>query len=206
MAWISPTGHIDPDTQWSNEPNAYDEIEASQAASASPGHSWSAFLELTHAAINCDKVRFHAPFNGTQNGIDLDVYYDGDWHHVYQGIYTSNEWVEKDLGSSHSVTAARVSFYNDFFAVWNVYLNEFDFNEVEGVTHELTARGCRASHEYNSYCNIYKCFLNSRKNRKSNCYFCGNSFNSRFFDNWENRVVNRYCNCGYFYPSFSYKR
>ncbi|GAJ09249.1 unnamed protein product, partial [marine sediment metagenome] len=119
MAWVSPTFFNDPDTQWSDEPNAYDEDTGSQALTAPPGDSWSSFLELTHAAINCDKVRFHAPYDASQNSIKLEVFYDGSWHEVYEGVYANNEWVEKDLGGTFPVTAARVSFYNEFFMVTN---------------------------------------------------------------------------------------
>ncbi|GAJ00113.1 unnamed protein product, partial [marine sediment metagenome] len=58
MTWVSPTGHSDPDSKWNGEANAYDDNEDSSAGSdlVSP-QTWSSFLELTHAAISCNKIR-----------------------------------------------------------------------------------------------------------------------------------------------------
>jgi len=132
--WISPTGFEDIDEAWIDEIQAYDEDTLSAAKNGGiPINSWGNLLELTHAPLNCDKVRFHAVFHPSViNAIDLDVYYGDAWHHVYQGVYTTSTWEEKPLGGTYLVTAARVKFYNDFDEYSrNAYIQEFDFNEVE---------------------------------------------------------------------------
>ena len=140
--WQSPTGHNDPETQWTNPTNAYDNDEGTSAVDNIAATSWGDWLELTIAALNCNKVRFYATYSGLGiDEIDLEVYYSGAWHGVYQGSYASNEWVEKALGGIYSVTQARVKFHNA--AAWAVdtYFFEFDFNQVIGaaVTEAFTA-------------------------------------------------------------------
>jgi len=138
MAWISPTNHVDYGA-WNNEANAYNGNTGDAANESVPKNSWGGFLALTHAEINCDKVQFYAKYEAANiNKIDLDVYWDGAWHDIYEGSYASEEWVEKPLGDTYAVTQARVKFYNDNdFASWICYLYEFEFNEVEAGEEKL---------------------------------------------------------------------
>ncbi len=133
--WVSPTGFVDPDTAWSNEGNAFDG-NTGTAATASPlGDAWSSYLELTHASLYCDKVRVYAEYNAINiNEISIDVYYSGGWHNIYEGIFADKTWVEKAIGSTQQVTAARVKFYNDAFLITVVDFYEFAFNEVRTLT------------------------------------------------------------------------
>jgi len=64
----------------------------------------------------------------------VDVYYDEDWHHVYEGDTARLEWVEKNIPDGQkSVTAARFRTYKDTTSSSNTILYEFDFWEVEAV-------------------------------------------------------------------------
>ena len=130
--WISPTGFIDPDGKWFDEPKAYDEdVNAYAYSNWIDGFSWSSFLELTIDAITCDKVRFNALYGlYTINSIDLDVFRDGSWVDVYQGAFLDHVWVEKSFVEG-SVTEARVRFYNSFFMQGMARVYEFDFWEIE---------------------------------------------------------------------------
>ncbi|GAG42945.1 unnamed protein product, partial [marine sediment metagenome] len=61
MGWISPTGFVDPNNNWTDEPLAYDEDTGTHALGPSIGvGAWTSFLELTHSAISCNKVRICA--------------------------------------------------------------------------------------------------------------------------------------------------
>lgn len=133
MGWVSPTGFVDGSGQWSDEPYAYDDDTGTAAEGWAAKSSWSAYLELTISAIACDKVRFWARYSvSSATSIDLYVFYDEDWHHVYEGAYPDREWVEKEIpAGTKSVTKAKVRFYNsDPDNVRNPYLFEFDFNSA----------------------------------------------------------------------------
>ena len=120
MGWVSPTGHNDLGL-WDFETYAYDDNTTSSAVRYNvSGYGWTAYLELTIAAINCSKIRYHALGYPTYGwNIDVDVYKDGEWVDVYQGACAVAQWVEKSFDEG-SVTKARVRFYNthnqpDFF-------------------------------------------------------------------------------------------
>ena len=134
--WQSPTGHIDPDTKWINEANAYDDDTATFTTHLSvAANTWSSYLEFTHASLSCDKIRFWALHGVTITEISVDVYYSAGWHNIYEGTFADEEWVEKAIGTTEDVTAARVKFYNDDNSITvSAALYEFDFHEVAAVT------------------------------------------------------------------------
>jgi hypothetical protein len=116
MDWLSPTGYVDPDSQWTTEDRAYDELisfpDPVYACTTIYSAGWSSFLELTHTAMLCSKVRFYAVYYaGYVTQIDVDAYYNGVWNHVYEGSYTNLTWVEKSLASNQTITAFRFRFY-----------------------------------------------------------------------------------------------
>lgn len=142
MAWITPTGHNDLSGTWADEERAYDGNVDLPAYEHIPANSWGGFLELTHAALNCNKLRLNTLSHlSTVHIMDLDVYYDNAWHHVYEGEYGNpyNEkiWVEKNLDGIHSVTKTKVRFYNSygdsqqFGRIWEL---EFGYFPVPAVT------------------------------------------------------------------------
>ena len=113
FGWLSPTGFNDPSNIWTNEIKAYDENVGTETESIVPHSSWSGFLELTHSAMTCSKVRFFAMYLADYlETIDIDVFYNGTWHDVYQGTFVDMAWVEKLLPSTQTITAFRFRFYN----------------------------------------------------------------------------------------------
>ncbi len=133
----TPTGHVDPGAQWNNEVNAYDDNTVTYAEESNiPIGTWSEFLELTHAAIYIDGLRFYASGDDVAiNQIDVDAFYGGIWNHVYEGAFTWNIWETKYLASPTIVTAVRVRLYNSSgIAVKDGRLHEVDFSEILKVT------------------------------------------------------------------------
>jgi len=129
MAWISPTGHDDPDGAWINESDAYDDDTETDASNSAVSYGY--YLELTIAEILCDKVRIYAQDSGGvpkyDPDLDIDVYYGGDWHNIWSGAITRLFWIEKAIGSSQLVTKARVKSNT---SDRNLLLYEFDFGEA----------------------------------------------------------------------------
>ena len=129
MAWVSPTGHNIPDAEWWNPENTYDDDLASKAQTwCDTPAAWRDFLELTINAITCDKIRHYSRYHATYiYEIDIDVYKDGEWVHVYQGTYSHLTWEEKTF-SEGSVTKARVRYKTYYTSGTQLNaLHEFDF-------------------------------------------------------------------------------
>lgn len=124
--WVSPTGHNDPDSKWVTEANAYDGDIGSSAANSAVNYDH--YLELTIAAIQCDKVRIYARdiyIIGYDPDLDIDVYYSSAWHNIFSGTITNLAWVEKVIGSTQTVTKARIKS-NTSDKTLRIY--EFEFN------------------------------------------------------------------------------
>lgn len=143
MAWVSPTGFIDPSNAWSWETWAYD----NDLETAAETQSETAYLELTlGSAISCDKVRIYAAdLNGGLNDpeLDIDVFYDGAYHNIFSGVITKEVWVEKSIGSTETVSKARVRM-TDAAQAWH-FVIEFDFWEVEAGEEKLLTATCSAT-------------------------------------------------------------
>lgn len=139
-AWVSPTGYTDPDGGWSSEANAYDDDTGTKAREdfIAP-FSWSSFIYLTRAATTCNKIRVYAEkYHQTVDKIDVDVFRNGAWVHVYQGSFADQTWIEYPF-SEGSITQARIRFYSSSSG-WNyAYLNDVDFWEVPTSGGELVA-------------------------------------------------------------------
>jgi len=133
MGWVSPTGFVDPEAEWEDEADAYDGSIYTFAYHRPPRY-WGDYLELTHAAMDCNKVRYYVSTHEYITQISVDVYYGDDWHNIYEGAFTNDEWIEKEIGTTESVTAARVKFYCLWGNGYSAYLNEFEFWEVAAST------------------------------------------------------------------------
>ena len=134
-SWISPTSHIDADDKWLTEENAYDGNVNTFAYEGVEPSSWGSYLELLVNEQNIDKVKFNAYYSASHiSKIDVDVYYDGAWHDVYEGAYPSYTWVEKSIPAGVSlVSKARVRFYNPTARLSLAAFAEFMFN-TSGTT------------------------------------------------------------------------
>lgn len=136
MGWVSPTGFNDPDTKWGSEADAYNGNTADGADPYSvPPTSWSSFIEFTHAALNCNKIRFYADYDANYyNSMNVEVYYDGAWHDIFEGAYADKDWEEVSIpAGTKSVTAVKFSFYNPSGSTVNPpdMIMEVEFWEVE---------------------------------------------------------------------------
>lgn len=134
--WISPTSFTDPDTQWTDETKIYDDNTGTYGYDSIPVNNWSSFVEVEISVIQCRKVRYYADYSTADiNKIDVDAYYNGDWHDVYEGAFADMAWEEQPLNDTYSVNKSRVRFYNDYdSAAVEAKLYEFDFEESIMVT------------------------------------------------------------------------
>lgn len=131
--WVSPTGHNDPDSAWSDETKAYDDNITTRAYNTF--FNQNHYLELTlGSAIPCSAVRVYATeINGGTNDpdIDVDVDYHAAWHNIHSGSITKLLWVTITIpGGPQSILKARIKFNNLLFGEsGRVY--EFDFLELD---------------------------------------------------------------------------
>jgi len=125
-SWVSPTGFVDPDTQWTDEANAYDDNTATYAhdTTVSP-NVWTSFLELSIASTEINAIRYYASTSGVVTKIDVDLYYNSQWNHLYEDTIYTDQWVTIELAAALSVTSARVRIYAT--GEGEGRLNEFDF-------------------------------------------------------------------------------
>ncbi len=133
--WISPTGYSDPEYSWHDEIYSFDGNTETKAGCTITriGWRWTPWLELTlPQAIGCNKIRFYAWYDEDHcDEVDVDIYFNGNWHHVFQGSYTGYQWVQKTF-NEQSVTKARISFHVKRWILSPVTadLHEFQFYQV----------------------------------------------------------------------------
>jgi len=130
--WISPTGFVDGGGTWSSETLAYDEDTDTYAVETIGAIGFGNYLELTHLAINCDKVQVWSSYQASVDLIEVDVYYSDAWHNIYSGAVPVGQYVEYAIGSEQSVTAMRIRYSVTKANRW-VGVDEADFNEVSLV-------------------------------------------------------------------------
>jgi len=131
MGWVNATSTTDPDIAWTNEADINDNTGTSATATAA-STAWSSFIELNHAAIQCQKIQFYVNKNADQTTFDVDLYYDGGWQHLYSQVTHANQtWYEVSIGSTESVTAAQCRCFNtDGDNPMTMYIYGFQFYEV----------------------------------------------------------------------------
>lgn len=122
--WVSPTGHRDPQGEWSYQgqysdrykiENAYDGDDRTLAMSkVLYGIGWSGWLELTHAPLHCDRIKYLLLLSTYGDIVEVEVQYNGDWHLVFTGKPLPYVWEEKTLGGIYLVTGMRFRFYRKY--------------------------------------------------------------------------------------------
>lgn len=134
--WVSPDGFVDAGNGWNDEAKAYDDDEGTAAFSETvEADDNSEIIEFTHAAINCDKIRFKAYSDSNGDVIEdisVAVWYEDGWHGIYAGLFTQNLMTEKSIpAGTKSVTKIGMFFINDSGEDpdW-AYITEVDFNQV----------------------------------------------------------------------------
>jgi len=122
--WVSPTGHIDlgGPRGWWNETRMYDGSLLQSSNYNVDNRTWSNFIRLTREATLCNKVHLYIAYTlGHVDIIDIDAYYDGGWHNVYEGDYAHEcdefgnplEWYEKEFPEGiKTITEIRIRVYN----------------------------------------------------------------------------------------------
>ena len=141
MSWVSPTGFVDGSGTWISETLSYDGDTVTYAYEDIPAEGWGNYLELTHAAVNCDKVQIWSGRESTNiTNIEVDVFYSGAWDNIFSGVGTFDTWIEYPIGSTESVTALRVRYYTNKKSR-EAELHEAAFNEVGGYYHGLKVQG-----------------------------------------------------------------
>ncbi|NVM23868.1 MAG: hypothetical protein HWN68_19070 [Desulfobacterales bacterium] len=137
MGWVSPTSHFDFSEIWVDPTNAYDENTGTETWDPE-GNNW---LELIRDAIECSKVRFYYISDGYGDSlfIQIDVYYGGAWHKIFDaktgGI---EEWQEFEVGSIQTITKCRIK--STQIDEQELFFSEMDFwEEGEAKLGEKTA-------------------------------------------------------------------
>jgi len=141
MVWVSPTSHNDTSGKWQEEAKAYDGNTGTGALGTCDPMEGTGYLELTHSAINCDKIRFWV---NTMDAGALDavqVYYEGGWHDTSYS-YAAGQWVEATIpAGTKSVTKIRFSARSeDEEEGGGLRLYEVEFNQIiPGITNAAQA-------------------------------------------------------------------
>ena len=127
--YVSPDDYYDRYNRWINETNIYDDNILSSSGCSAAGY----YIELYPPNnIHCNKVRIFAatllsapPPVFADPDIDIDIFIVGvGWQNIFSGIITKGIWVEKEIGDTVFISAARVKF-NDITITGVIY--EFDF-------------------------------------------------------------------------------
>ena len=149
MAWISPTSFDDPDSQWVDEPKAYDNILGTYAEQHFvPPLSWGSRVYYEHSSIFCSKIRFWAKKDAAYGikEVTVAVYYKTEgqpspsWKIIYDGTYVSGAETVAQVGSNQYITKVRFTFYNDsdYNAEARLYECDFYQNELQVTTQDCT--------------------------------------------------------------------
>jgi len=141
--WTTPTGHTDYGA-WLTEANAYDDNTGTSAILSSiPNGGYSAFLGLTHTSMSISGIRYFCGGDGDieAGDIDVDIYYGGSWHGVYEGTFTNDAWEERLISTAYGVTEVRIRFKDSGGGSGDTaHIFEVDFQEsIEDVS--VTATG-----------------------------------------------------------------
>ena len=126
--YVSPTGNVA--NSWVNPTNAYDEDTGTTSSRNVATYAWSTYLELTHASLQCSKVRIWTNTSVVNFSlVEIDVYYGAAWHNIYSGTWTVLTWLEYSIGSTQAVTSMRARFCSVAETTKTASIYEADFYE-----------------------------------------------------------------------------
>lgn len=107
--WVSPTSKEN--DAWIDAQLIYDENLGTFGWCTTKSNSVTLLID----AINCSKIRIYAgKTGGGQADLLIEVYYLADFHEIYDGTLTEDTWVEIAVGSTQSITKARLTTGNAF--------------------------------------------------------------------------------------------
>jgi len=131
--WTPPDGFTDPEGAWSNEANAYDDDDSTYAQSWVHASNTSEWLYLTlSTSLLCNKVRFNcnrfAEPGIEDSDVQIDVYYEGGWHTVYNdNLHIGADWRSALLGGTKTIEQARIRMTNSSVMDADVKVYELQF-------------------------------------------------------------------------------
>lgn len=102
--WMSPNRYSNSYPYWSYCERAYDKNLDTAA------HNWregyGRHLELLLASpLPCSKVRINADGIKENPYVDIDLYYENNWHNVFRGTITRRVWVEVSIPAGIKVVS-----------------------------------------------------------------------------------------------------
>jgi hypothetical protein len=107
--WVTPTGS----SGWTYPERGRDDNMGTSAYACLPAWTWSGYIEFTHAALDCNKIRLYITRDdGTFTTLIAEVYYDGAYHEIFNGTPAYGGWNELPIGSLKSVTKMRFNVYH----------------------------------------------------------------------------------------------
>ena len=102
--WVSPTSKED--DQWTDGALIYDGDLGTFGYESTNGQS----VTLLTDAVKCSKVRIYAGrAAGGAADLKVEVYYSAAFHTLHDGTLTEDTWVEIAVGSTESITKAKIS-------------------------------------------------------------------------------------------------
>lgn len=133
--WIRPDSHtLENPFDWTDPANAYDNYYVSEAFTSQCDENWyTPFIVLnfiTPALV--DKIRYLVWSDYLESTIDIDIYYNGEWHNLYEGAYPQNTLTEVDLQTgARMIEKIRVRFNDvamegDVFRITEVALERIN--------------------------------------------------------------------------------
>jgi len=132
--WVNPSNSIDEEDYYSAAYLVYDDAPSTRTKTYTYfDNTWCPFLELTQEPKVSSAIRYYHPpgISIYYDKIDIDVFYNSEWHDVYEGSLET-EWVEKSLPEgSQIVEKARIRQHT--LGNRRCYLYEFDFGQVKKV-------------------------------------------------------------------------
>ncbi len=139
-AWVHPTSSVDGGAAWGNDDNIWDNNTATSATTSGNigATSWYTFpIEAHRAATYCSGIRYWAAVGGDPTPqANVDAFYGGAWHDVYQGVFTPLAWNTTYLATPQTITAVRIDLYNSTGGVLAGDVYEIEWGEaayVEGA-------------------------------------------------------------------------
>jgi len=132
FTWTVPTGAVDGGGTWNNEANAWDNNTAtfSDSDAFSGAGVWSDYLELTHASLWTDRIRYWVTVGDVSvNVLDLDAFYSGGWNDVFQGAFATGAYETQTMANWQQVTALRIRFQDSDGGAQVANIHEAHFAE-----------------------------------------------------------------------------
>jgi len=119
--WVSPTSNEN--DAWDDTEYIYDGNLATCGWESTNGQSTALLID----AINCSKVRVYSGrAAGGEADLKVEVYYSAAFHTLHDGVLTEDTWVELAVGSTESITKARISTGDGIES----QVSEFEFYKV----------------------------------------------------------------------------